>query len=101
VSSRAEKHAAERLFGGAFLAAYNQWGHESVTGLASDARPYDRLSRDLFVIDEPAECIDRIEAYADIGVAHIACLMNFGKPDLALVDGSMRLFGEKVIPHFS
>jgi alkanesulfonate monooxygenase SsuD/methylene tetrahydromethanopterin reductase-like flavin-dependent oxidoreductase (luciferase family) len=59
------------------------------------------LSRELFVIGEPAECIDRIEAYADAGIAHIACLMNFGKPDLALVDRSMRLFGEQVIPHFS
>jgi alkanesulfonate monooxygenase SsuD/methylene tetrahydromethanopterin reductase-like flavin-dependent oxidoreductase (luciferase family) len=33
VSSRAEKHAAERLFGEAFLAAYDQWGHESVRPL--------------------------------------------------------------------
>jgi hypothetical protein len=33
-----------------------------------------------------------------LGIGHIACLMNFGGPDLELVDRSMRLLGEQVMP---
>lgn len=101
VPSAREKQAAERLYGERFLTAYGQWGHESVTALSSNARDYDRLSRDRFIIGEAAECIERIDEYAGLGIEHIACLMNFGSPDLELVDRSMRLFAEKVISHFS
>lgn len=99
VANRAEKQAAERLYGESFLAAYGKWGHESVADISPQARDYDCLSRDHFIIGEPAECIELIHEYAGIGIGHIACLMNFGKPDLALVECSMRLFGEQVIPH--
>lgn len=101
VPSQAEKRAAEQLYAKSFLTAYGNWGHESVAELSSQARRESRLSRDHFIIGEPSECIERIDEYAEIGIGHIACLMNFGKPDLALVDRSMRLFGERVIPHFS
>ena len=101
VPGRAEKEAAERLYAESFLSAYGKWGHESVADLSSPARRYERLSRDHFIIGEPSECIELIDEYAAIGIGHIACLMNFGTPDAALVDRSMRLFGEKVIPHFT
>lgn len=101
VGSAREKADAERLFGDRFLSAYGSWGHESVTGLDGHARDYARMSRDRFIIGEPAECVERIEAYAELGIAHIACLMNFASPDLDLVERSMRLFGERVLPHFA
>ena len=44
------------------------------------------------------ECVDRIREYAAMGVTHLACLMNFGAPDLDAVDRSMRLFAERVVP---
>lgn len=100
VKNAADKQAAERFYSERFLAAYDQWGHESVVGRSTGARRFDRLSRDTFVIGEPGECIELIEMYAGLGIEHIACLMNFGKPDLERVGRSMRLFGEKVIPHF-
>lgn len=101
VPNAGERRSAVRLFGERFLAAYGQWGHESVVGLSADARNFDRLDRDHFIIGEPSECVERIEEYVELGISHIACLMNFGAPDLDLVDRSMRLFGEKIIAHFS
>ena len=89
-----------QLYAERFLTAYGLWEHESVTELSCDARVYARLSRDRFVIGEAAECIERIEEYAELGIGHMACLMNFGSPDLDLVDRSMRSFADKVIPHF-
>jgi alkanesulfonate monooxygenase SsuD/methylene tetrahydromethanopterin reductase-like flavin-dependent oxidoreductase (luciferase family) len=54
-----------------------------------------------FIIGEASECIEQIDQYARMGIGHIACLMNFGNPDLKLVERSMRLFGERIIPHFA
>ncbi len=44
--------------------------------------------------------IERTEGYEALGIGHIACLMNFGFPDLELASRSIRLFGGRVIPHF-
>ena len=46
----------------------------------------------------PAECIERVHEYAELGVDEIACLMNFGNPDLEAVERSMGLFAERVAP---
>jgi probable F420-dependent oxidoreductase len=98
VGSAGEKRAAQQLYGKALLAFYNAWGHENVTSLPPDARTPERVSEEHFILGEPAECIEQIQAYAALGIDHIACLMNFGNPDLALVERSMRLFGERVLP---
>jgi alkanesulfonate monooxygenase SsuD/methylene tetrahydromethanopterin reductase-like flavin-dependent oxidoreductase (luciferase family) len=99
VRSGAEKRAAQTFYGGALLAFYDAWGHANVTRLSADARTPETVSEQHFIVGEPAECIERIRAYAALGVSHIACLMNFGNPDLAFVERSMRLFGEQVLPH--
>jgi 2-polyprenyl-6-methoxyphenol hydroxylase-like FAD-dependent oxidoreductase len=42
---------------------------------------------------EPSECIERLHEYAELGISEIACLMNFGNPDLECrraVDGALR-----------
>ena len=54
-----------------------------------------------FVIGEPAECIDTINEYIELGIGEIACLMNFGGPDLDKVERSMKLMSEKVMPEFT
>lgn len=101
VANRREKEAALDRYTGAFLSLYDSWGHTVVTGRTGDERRLDVLARDTFIIGEPAECIELIERYVEAGIDHIACLMNFGRPDLDLVERSMRLFGERVIPHFT
>lgn len=98
VDSPARKQAAERFFAAALLRLYDSWGHANVTALSAEDREPDKVSHQHFVIGEPSECIDRLSAYAELGVDHIACLMNFGGPELEWVDRSMRLFGERVLP---
>jgi alkanesulfonate monooxygenase SsuD/methylene tetrahydromethanopterin reductase-like flavin-dependent oxidoreductase (luciferase family) len=99
VRSAAEKRAAQEAYGRALLAFYDAWGHANITHLSADARTPERVSAQHFIIGEPVECIEQINAYAALGIDHIACLMNFGNPDLAFVERSMRLFGENVLPH--
>ena len=92
------KAAAERFFTERFLHFYGHWGHDEVRGLDAPARTPEATAREHFVIGEPEECVDRIQEYAAMGVSHLACLMNFGGPDLDAVDTSMRLFAERVMP---
>jgi len=98
VADRAAKEHALGFFRQRFLALYDSWGHQNVTGLEGDARMTATLGADHFVIGEPAECVELIERYRALGIAEIACLMNFGSPDLDLVERSMRLFAEQVMP---
>lgn len=101
VASKQQKAQALKFFADIFLAAYGHWGHDNVAALAGSDRKHEELNRELFIIGEPAECIDRIHEYEALGIGHIACLMNFGGCDLALADRSLRLFGEKVLPAFA
>jgi alkanesulfonate monooxygenase SsuD/methylene tetrahydromethanopterin reductase-like flavin-dependent oxidoreductase (luciferase family) len=101
VQSRREKREAEQFYSKALLSLYSAWGHENVTTLSLAERAPEEVNREHFIIGEASECIERIEEYAELGIGHIACLMNFGDPDLEFVERSMRLFGERVIPHFT
>lgn len=101
VESRPARAAAVEFFARALLSLYDAWGHANVTVLPRAEREPERVARDHFVIGEPAECIERVQAYAELGVGHIACLMNFGAPDPQQVERSIRLFGERVLPRFA
>jgi alkanesulfonate monooxygenase SsuD/methylene tetrahydromethanopterin reductase-like flavin-dependent oxidoreductase (luciferase family) len=99
VPNAAEKRVAQEFYSKVLLAFYDAWGHANITHLSPEARAVERVSAQHFIIGEPAECVEQIRAYAALGIGHIACLMNFGNPDPALVERSMRLFGERVLPH--
>ena len=99
VDSAARKREAEELYAAALLRLYDSWGHANVTVLAEEQRVPEVVSREHFVIGEPDECIERIASYAELGIDHIACLMNFGFPPLEIVERSLRLFRERVLPH--
>jgi alkanesulfonate monooxygenase SsuD/methylene tetrahydromethanopterin reductase-like flavin-dependent oxidoreductase (luciferase family) len=101
VANKEHKAQALAFFGDIFLATYGHWGHDNVADLDLNDRDYDKLNRELFIIGEPSECIERIHAYEDLGIGHIACLMNFGGADPEMADRSLRLFGEKVLPMFA
>lgn len=98
--SRAERDAAIRLFAERFLSFYDRWGHEDVGRLGSAERAHERTARQHFIIGEAPECVEQIHRYAELGIGHIACLMNFGKAPLDLVDASLRRFGRDVLPRF-
>jgi alkanesulfonate monooxygenase SsuD/methylene tetrahydromethanopterin reductase-like flavin-dependent oxidoreductase (luciferase family) len=100
VGSRSERDAAVRLFAERFLAFYDRWGHDDVRRLGSAERAWEETARRHFVIGEASECVEQIRHYEALGVGHVACLMNFGKPPLDLVDASLRRFGREVLPRF-
>ena len=99
VKDQAAKVQAQQFFAEHFLHLYDSWGHEDIQQLGSGARTYEETSRQHFIIGEATECIDLIQEYAAAGIQHIACLMNFGGPELAAVEDSMRRFAEDVMPH--
>lgn len=101
VDDRSARTAAVEFFARALLALYDSWGHANVTALTPDEREPERVARDHFVIGEAPECIERLEAYSQLGIGEVACLMNFGGPDGRLVHRSIRLLGERVLPHFA
>ena len=100
VQSGREEREAEQFYSKALLSLYSAWGHENVTALSASERAPEEVDRTHFIIGEASECIELIGEYAKLGIGHIACLMDFGDPDLELVERSMRLFGERVMPHF-
>jgi alkanesulfonate monooxygenase SsuD/methylene tetrahydromethanopterin reductase-like flavin-dependent oxidoreductase (luciferase family) len=100
VGGRAERDAAVRFFAERFLSFYDRWGHEDVRQLGSTDRAHEETARRHFIIGEASECVERIQRYEELGIGHIACLMNFGKPPLDRVDASLRRFGAEVLPRF-
>ncbi len=98
--SPAERDAAVRLFAERFLSFYDRWGHEDIRQLGSADRAHEETARQHFIIGEASECVEQIHRYAELGIGHIACLMNFGKPPPDLVDASLRRFGRDVLPRF-
>jgi alkanesulfonate monooxygenase SsuD/methylene tetrahydromethanopterin reductase-like flavin-dependent oxidoreductase (luciferase family) len=98
--SRAERDEATRLLAERFLAAYDRWGHDDIRRLGSTDRALAETARQHFIVGEASECVEQIRMYEEMGIGHVACLMNFGKPPLDLVDASLRRFGNAVLPHF-
>ena len=98
VPDGASKQAAVEFFSRRFLRLYDAWGHQNVASLGEAERSAAEVDADHFIIGEAAECIDRIAGYSELGVREIACLMNFGGPDVESVERSMRLFAERVMP---
>lgn len=98
VDSRSKRDEAVASFARTFLSFYDRWGHADIVKLNSDERAFEETARQHFIIGEPQECIEQIEQYASLGIGHVACLMNFGKPDADVVETSMRLFAERVMP---
>ena len=100
VPSQAEKERVLSLVAPAYLKLYDNWGHQDVQELSDQERLFKETAEAHFILGEPSECVEKIHTYREHGVGHIACLMNFGNPPLEIVDRSMRLFAEKVMPQF-
>ena len=101
VENSTQKEWAKEFFGNALLSLYDSWGHSNITELDSKERVLDEVCEQNFVIGEPEECVEKVKEYIDLGIGEIACLMNFGGPDLDKVERSMKLLSEKVMPEFN
>lgn len=53
-----------------------------------------------FIMGTPAQAAEQIAAMRDIGVRNLMLKLNVGEMDTQKVQRSMRLLGEKVLPHF-
>jgi alkanesulfonate monooxygenase SsuD/methylene tetrahydromethanopterin reductase-like flavin-dependent oxidoreductase (luciferase family) len=100
VPNKAEKERVLDLVGTNYLNLYDNWGHQDVTSLTDRQRLLVETSNSHFILGEPEECVEKIKAYQEIGIGHIACLMNFGNPPVEMVERSMKLFADKVMPAF-
>jgi alkanesulfonate monooxygenase SsuD/methylene tetrahydromethanopterin reductase-like flavin-dependent oxidoreductase (luciferase family) len=50
------------------------------------------------IIGSPETCLERLEAFNDLGLNYALCMVNWGLMPFDKVTASMRLFAEKVIP---
>lgn len=63
------------------------------------ATPIDELA-DSLLIGTPAEMIDKLAPYAELGIDRVILNPNFGL-DAQLTLDSLQCFAEEVMPHFS
>ena len=54
-----------------------------------------------FIMGTPSQVAEQVAALRDIGVRNLMLKLNTGEMDTHKVQKSMRLFGEKVMPHFA
>jgi alkanesulfonate monooxygenase SsuD/methylene tetrahydromethanopterin reductase-like flavin-dependent oxidoreductase (luciferase family) len=54
-----------------------------------------------FIMGTPSQVAEQIAAMRDIGVRNLMLKLNVGEMDTHKVQKSMRMFGEKVMPHFT
>ncbi|MGI9292087.1 MAG: LLM class flavin-dependent oxidoreductase [Gammaproteobacteria bacterium] len=101
VENAKQKADAEEFYANALIALYQNWGHANVTQLTEEQRSVQHVARANCLIGEADEVHDRILEYEALGVGHIACLMNFGKPPTDVLERSIKLFGERIVPRFS
>ena len=71
--------------------------------VALDEFTYDKVSADRFIVGSPEHCIEEIERWhEELGADYFVMRYRHpAGPDHEKALASMRLFGEKVIPHFA
>lgn len=76
---------------------YRRWGL-----LANAGTEYVTLAKDRFIIGDPAQVIDEIQRYRELfGITYLICRMAMPALPHDQIRRSMRLFCERVAPHFS
>ena len=61
---------------------------------------WEKLVEETVLFGSPERIVDRVHEMQEAGVGELLCWMNFGGLPHELVTRSMRLFAEKVMPHF-
>ena len=62
--------------------------------------PAGEVLEHAFIMGTPAQAAEQVAEMRDIGVRNLMLKLNVGEMDTQQVQRSMRLFGEKVMPHF-
>ena len=61
---------------------------------------WEQLIEETVLFGSPERIVDRVREMQEAGVGELLCWMNFGGLPQDRVERSMRLFAEKVMPHF-
>ena len=61
---------------------------------------WEGLLKETVLFGSPERIIDKVREMEEAGVGELLCWMNFGGLPQDRVERSMRLFAEKVMPHF-
>jgi alkanesulfonate monooxygenase SsuD/methylene tetrahydromethanopterin reductase-like flavin-dependent oxidoreductase (luciferase family) len=61
---------------------------------------WEGLLQETVLFGSPERIVDQVREMEDLGVGELLCWMNFGGLPQDRVKSSMRLFAEKVMPHF-
>ena len=63
--------------------------------------PAGEILEHSFIIGTPSQAAEQVAAMRDVGVRNLMLKLNVGEMDTHKVQKSMRLLGEKVMPHFT
>ena len=63
-------------------------------------RSWEQLVEETVLFGSPERIVDRVREMEEARVGELLCWMNFGGLPQDRVERSMRLFAEKVMPHF-
>ena len=61
---------------------------------------FERVGEEVYFVGSPASCIDSMQRYVDIGVNQFNFRVSMGDMAAELVERSIRLLGEEVLPRF-
>jgi alkanesulfonate monooxygenase SsuD/methylene tetrahydromethanopterin reductase-like flavin-dependent oxidoreductase (luciferase family) len=95
-----QAHTAHREAEAALVQAYERYRR---WGLLNDgAQDYCTLARDRFIIGDPTQVIEEIQRYRELlEINYLICRMALPIGPHDHITRSMRLFSERVAPHFS
>jgi len=61
---------------------------------------FERVGDEVYFAGSPASCIKSLERYVEAGVTQFNLRVSMGDMPIELVERTIRLLGEKVLPHF-
>ena len=68
--------------------------------LDPDTDLFERVGDEIVFVGSPATCIDSMQRYVEAGVTQFNFRVSMGDMPMPLVERTVRLLGERVIPHF-
>ncbi|MCA1696046.1 MAG: LLM class flavin-dependent oxidoreductase, partial [Actinobacteria bacterium] len=79
--------------------AYGAWGQDrELPGAISFDTAFDELAAGRFIIGSPADCIEQLTRYAELGIGSCHLRMNWPGMSADLSRKSLELFAEQVLP---
>ncbi|MEC9375864.1 MAG: LLM class flavin-dependent oxidoreductase [Pseudomonadota bacterium] len=62
---------------------------------------FEKTGKEIYFLGTPSSCIDEMTCYIDAGVTQFNFRVGMGDMPIELIERTVKLLGEKVIPHFT